>query len=238
MKNRRNHYRILHVDRDAPAEVIHASYRTLMHRLRIHPDLGGDEAEAALVNEAFATLSDPVKRAAYDRMLEPASAARPGRTARRTPVPARPSPPPNATVCSFCAAVSPGTDPARPEVTCTTCGSPLHPPPRHDAGDPSRRAMERLPRELPVAFRRAQSPSVVRRGATKDLSLNGMRLVSPIRLAIDERLLIDNSFCTAVAVVRSARPSVAPQGSGWEYGLEFLTLRFAHDRGGLISTIA
>ena len=33
----------------------------------MHPDLGGDHWHAALINEAFAALSDPEKRAAYDR---------------------------------------------------------------------------------------------------------------------------------------------------------------------------
>ena len=45
------------------------SYLTLMRRLKMHPDLGGDHARAALINEAFATLVDPVRRAAYDRVL-------------------------------------------------------------------------------------------------------------------------------------------------------------------------
>jgi hypothetical protein len=39
-QNRRNYYRILHVQPDAPMEVIRASYRTLMQKLRFHPDLG------------------------------------------------------------------------------------------------------------------------------------------------------------------------------------------------------
>jgi DnaJ-class molecular chaperone len=50
--NRRNYYRILHVQPDAPTEVIKSSYRTLMQRLKMHPDLGGDHSEAALINEA------------------------------------------------------------------------------------------------------------------------------------------------------------------------------------------
>ena len=32
MQNRRNYYRILHVQQDAPVEIIKTSYRTLMHR--------------------------------------------------------------------------------------------------------------------------------------------------------------------------------------------------------------
>ena len=69
MKNRRNHYRVLHVQPDAPLHVIKANYRTLMQTLRLHPDLGGNHATAVLINEAFATLKNPVRRAAYDREL-------------------------------------------------------------------------------------------------------------------------------------------------------------------------
>jgi curved DNA-binding protein CbpA len=42
MTNRRNHYRTLFVQPDASIEVIRANYRTLMRKLKLHPDLGGD----------------------------------------------------------------------------------------------------------------------------------------------------------------------------------------------------
>ncbi len=67
MKNRRNYYRILQVQCDAPLEIIHASYRTIMRELKQHPDLGGDQWNACVINEAYDTLSDNVKRAEYDR---------------------------------------------------------------------------------------------------------------------------------------------------------------------------
>ena len=68
-KNERNYYRVLYVQPDAPLEVIQASYRTIMQKLRAHPDLGGDHWNASIINEAFVTLSDPVKRAAYNEEL-------------------------------------------------------------------------------------------------------------------------------------------------------------------------
>ncbi len=67
--NRRNYYRILHVQMDAPTEIIKASYRTCMQKLRAHPDLGGDNWNAALINAALAVLSNPEKRQRYDREL-------------------------------------------------------------------------------------------------------------------------------------------------------------------------
>ena len=61
MKNRRNYYRVLQVQPDAPAEVIKASYRTLMQKLKHHPDLGGDQWNASIINQAYSVLSDEKK---------------------------------------------------------------------------------------------------------------------------------------------------------------------------------
>ena len=52
----RNYYDVLHVVRGAPTEIIRSSYRTLMQKLKCHPDLGGDVATAAIINEAYAVL--------------------------------------------------------------------------------------------------------------------------------------------------------------------------------------
>lgn len=68
-KNRRNYYRILHVQQDAPIEVIKSSYRTIMGELGSHPDRGGNHTEAILLNEAYQTLCNPRKRVEYDFLL-------------------------------------------------------------------------------------------------------------------------------------------------------------------------
>lgn len=69
MRNRRNFYRILQVQPDAPAAVIKNNYRILLQKLRMHPDLGGDQTDASLVNQAWQTLRDPTRRRAYDKQL-------------------------------------------------------------------------------------------------------------------------------------------------------------------------
>ncbi len=69
MQNRRNYYRILQVQPDAPIEVIKNNYRTLLQKLRLHPDLGGDPWNASQINQAWQTLRDPRQRAAYDKQL-------------------------------------------------------------------------------------------------------------------------------------------------------------------------
>jgi hypothetical protein len=66
---RRDYYRILQVAHDAHPEIVAAAYRALLRALRKHPDLGGTEAEAKLIIEAYSTLSHPDRRRAYDAWL-------------------------------------------------------------------------------------------------------------------------------------------------------------------------
>ncbi|MCK5888374.1 MAG: DnaJ domain-containing protein [Methylococcales bacterium] len=65
----RNFYRILQVQPDAPLSVIKNNYQTLLHKLRLHPDRGGDHQKASAIILAYATLRHTQKRAAYDRKL-------------------------------------------------------------------------------------------------------------------------------------------------------------------------
>jgi curved DNA-binding protein CbpA len=64
-----NYYRILQVQPDAPPEVIRHNYKILLKKIRIHPDLGGNDLDAALINVAYETLRHPEKRAEYDKLL-------------------------------------------------------------------------------------------------------------------------------------------------------------------------
>jgi curved DNA-binding protein CbpA len=81
------HYDRLGVTRNAPKEVIIAVYRAWMHALKAHPDLGGDEEVAKLINAAYEVLSDAEKRTAYDSSLDDKSLAEePKRRAPRTVV--------------------------------------------------------------------------------------------------------------------------------------------------------
>jgi len=71
MKTDTTHYDTLMVARDAPLEVIRAAYRALSQRH--HPDRNEGDAESTqlmqAINEAYAALSDPARRRAYDVWL-------------------------------------------------------------------------------------------------------------------------------------------------------------------------
>ena len=65
-------YRVLQVIPEAEPEVIQAAYRALARKY--HPDLGGSEAQMAMLNTAWETLRDEAERARYDQLRKEAAA--------------------------------------------------------------------------------------------------------------------------------------------------------------------
>lgn len=63
----RTHYEMLGVTPDADTAAIKAMYRKLIKTM--HPDVGGNSALFGLITEAKECLSDPSRRAEYDRSL-------------------------------------------------------------------------------------------------------------------------------------------------------------------------
>lgn len=77
------HYELLRVSRREQPEGVRLAYRRLAQRY--HPDRRQGSADAervmAALNEAYAVLSDPEQRAAYDRDLDLDNAGTPSRPA-------------------------------------------------------------------------------------------------------------------------------------------------------------
>lgn len=67
--SKRDYYQVLGVERGADEKAMKTAYRKLA--MQYHPDRNPDDAEAEALfkelNEAYAVLSDPQKKAAYDR---------------------------------------------------------------------------------------------------------------------------------------------------------------------------
>ncbi len=241
MDNRRNYYRILHVQPDAPTEIIRMSYLTLMQRMKMHPDLGGNHAMATLINEAFAILIDPEQRAVYDRTLA-RQHAYPGyrSNAEHRQHPDRPAPAPktaNPFACAFCGTAFSRAEISRKDAVCSFCDSPLYPASRHEHEDASRRAISRVPRRLPITFYLSWPQPSGMTGTTGDVSINGMRFTTDLDLVTNERLKIECDLCSAVAVVRHSHLVAGTTGT-WDIGVEFLTLLIKPTKGLLVSTKA
>lgn len=69
-----DYYSILQIIPQADSEVIQVVYRRLARKY--HPDANGDADKMKLLNEAYAVLSDPKQRAAYDKTYKPVVAVK------------------------------------------------------------------------------------------------------------------------------------------------------------------
>jgi len=228
MDNRRNLYRILHVQPDAPEEIIQASYRTLMMKLRRHPDLGGDHYTATLINEAYAVLSDPAKRAAYDEAwrsvaVSPRGTAEP---ATATPAPA----------CPFCGAAHGFTGRIHSAATCTTCNAPLAPAVRERL-DSGQRAVSRVPRRIGLTYFTGWPGQGPFPGETRDLSLHGLLFVANSALPVTKVLKVDCEALVALARVVACNDN-DPRDWRWLIRAEDFTVRFRRSRGGFFAARA
>jgi len=228
--NRRNWYRILHVQPEAPFEIIKASYRTLMTTLCQHPDRGGDHATAALINQAYAVLSDAEKRRQYDRFLA-LRKAHGTPQARQTPA-SRDGHTPTGRCCAFCAA--PVAVAIQPGMRCHRCDSPLASPSRTAAaakdGTWGRRTIGRIPRNDSVIVYLAW-PGHGQPARLRDLSPSGLCFVSAIDVREGQVLKITGAALESVARVVAVR-----SGSGSPcIHVRFLSVLFPVARGGFVS---
>jgi hypothetical protein len=238
-KNRRNHYRVLQVQPDAPIEVIKASYRTLMRTLKYHPDLGGDEWQAALVNEAYEVLTDTRKREAYDRERS-GLATHVGSTARlasahglATPVPAgRFLPEPvDARICAFCNTKN-GRSAQSVDEVCSGCDAPLWPVDL-TAPELTERAARRIEHHADIYYRVDSWKTGPTPARMSDLSPTGLRFVSGQRLIPGWVVKIDSPTLSAVAKVTRSE-AYDPLGL-FSTGVRLLTLKLARPTGTFVS---
>ena len=172
-----NFYQLLHVHPDAPAAIIQASYRTLMQKLKHHPDLGGSHSHAARLNEAYATLSNPTARAAYDKLkfgsgqVQASSAHHsPDRVTLAGKI-TEPNAPHQMLRCLFCDANNHEAD------ECDRCQSPLAPLAQVPVASSSKRLLERLEKLHPVTLYLYWPGSPIA-AQSLDISPRGMRFIA------------------------------------------------------------
>ena len=225
--NRRNHYRLLHVQPDAPAEVIKAAYRALIATR--HPDVGGDTYQAALINDAYAVLSDPATRAVYDARRAARAASRSG-SVDAPPVhrPARP-----AHACPMCHLTLPSK--LNWDTRCVRCRAPLAPVraagPRTKPAD--RRGIPRVSKsDWAILHVDWKSDAIDVR--MRDLSLDGISVYSGLELPLHRLVrIVGHSFDVVATVVGCRRLDAV-----FTVHAQLVTALFAEPTGGFVSTTA
>ena len=236
MKQKPNYYQLLHVQPDAPREIIRSSYRTMMQRMRMHPDLGGDGESAAALNEAYSVLMEPSNRAAYDRLrqeqeraLENAEAANDA-SGVNGPDDSPLMETAQTATCFFCNAPCDISVENAAGYFCGRCYSPLSKPELVQGDEDDRRSILRVPNDQVLEFRThwpQRDPYLARSG---DISLDGMRFLCTPGLQDGQIIKIDAMALRAVArVTRAVR-----LGESWEVGVKFLTVHFQQVRGSFI----
>ncbi len=226
MKNRRNYYRILQVQPDAPPEIIHASYRTLMRELKKHPDLGGSASEASILNEAYETLRDPLRRADYDKA---AFAGYPKGVSSRSRQPAV------AIACPICR--QPLSRNPKPGETCPTCRTPLKSDGSPKPEQANQRAFDRAKTSDLIVYH-ATWPGKAEQGRMIDLSPKGARFICGEKLALKTVLKISSRLFEASGTVTNLSENVSGRQKNYVVGVYFLAVHFKESRGTFLSTSA
>jgi DnaJ-class molecular chaperone len=77
----KNHYDTLRLERHASPQRVRHAYRRMAQKFHPdkHPGNGNSADLMAQINQAYAVLSDPARRAVYDAQLQPQSAPSAGR---------------------------------------------------------------------------------------------------------------------------------------------------------------
>ena len=232
-----DYYDVLHVSREAPLEIIRASYRTLMQKLKNHPDLGGDAETAANINEAYAVLGNPERRSEYDARFDMIE-----RIAKGVPEspPAEPVAQPARILdpfreCVFCAAPHAHGKVVDSDACCDTCSSPLSVAQNFRFESFGQRAVARIDKRQAVTFYTHWPQGVAHSGDTEDISLNGLRLVTRYGLRKGQRLKIVTNVLEAVASVSHCRFERRRWTTRCVAGVSFETLRFVQSVGGFVS---
>jgi hypothetical protein len=227
VKNRRNYYRILQVQPDASIEIIRASYRTQMRELKVHPDLGGAEFDAAVLNEAYEVLSNPERRAAYDKELfqKFAQSGQNRATIIQTIAPV---------ICPFCKKAQ-SRNPEPGEI-CSMCRTPLQSAFAEDVQSSGQRSLFRTSISEPIRYFTVW-PGQAKAGTMVDLSPKGMRFLCEEKLPPKSVLKISCEFLEASGEVTNIQEKESGGGrKQYAIGIFFLAVNFAEPKGTFLST--
>lgn len=227
MKTDKNYYQILHVQPEAPLEVIRSSYRTMMQKLKMHPDLGGDHKYAALINEAYTVLTNPSKRAEYDTNLKNVKQNKNSRREVKQRY--------DTEQCLFCQRPHNLGTLIQPESICANCASPLLAAKKQSLEKSGQRAIQRIGKHWPVKYYTQWDETFAYRGTTQNVSLHGILLLTTSPLTDGQIIKIVSKPLDCVAKVTNQQINSFGGNEEWRIGMEFLTLQLHNTQGTFIS---
>ena len=223
---------MLHVQQDAPSEVIRSTYRTMMQKMKMHPDLGGSQEDAALINEAYSVLMNSNARAEYDSFLSSVNNSDAKQSsqvnAQKTTRVIREN------QCPFCEYPHNHGQHMETDSQCNRCGSALFPAAKQDFELNGSRLINRIEKQWPVFFYLDWADSQSYIGKTQNVSLNGLQILSSTWVENGAVLKLSSHMLDAVAIVVNSRSDHALLRKRWRLGLEFITLRFHRAQGTFI----
>jgi curved DNA-binding protein CbpA len=222
-----------------------------MSTMRRHPDLGGDHETAALINEAYETLSDPAKRAVYDEaraakaMRASIRADRDSRTASGADSDEDSDSEVAATAgqarkardlvprCPFCRHAVMRRMAREPR--CERCQAPLRPVsvPQTPRAEGERRGIPRVSKaDWAVLHLVARDAGLDVR--LRDLSPDGISIFSGRALPMHQRIRIRNPQLDVIADVVACRRA----GTVFTVHAVLVTAYYPHDTGVFVSATA
>lgn len=202
-QERRNLYRILFVQPEAPPELITAAYRCLMTQLRNDPDFGANPERAARINQAYQILRDPARRKAYDnsRQRPLSTRIRPAEGGSRA------APRAAGRVCPFCSLEVPQR--VDRDTRCLRCASPLAPV-AYDLAthrEPfGRRSAPRVEKNCRVTVHTAPHGAPIS-AVLRDLSVTGVSLNTAAAVPVGGNIRIEALGMDVIAHVIKVQPN-------------------------------
>ena len=222
-----NFYAVLGVDREATRAEIRDAYRRRMQQADAHPDRGGDTQLAALINKAYAVLSNPAHRRDYNARLDVLDLVARRRAAGSAFEAAKATP----DTCPFCLQPTTYGTVDRPVESCASCGSVLNSVETLPLGQSGKRAVPRFGRslDLTVYTQRKQRQGLVAR--TEDFSPHGVRMTVQGKLRPGQRVRLVSDVFEAVGEVAHCARGCSRWRGPTTVGIAFLTLRFTRPVG-------
>jgi len=213
----------------------------MMQKMKMHPDLGGDQQDAALLNEAYSVLMNPETRAEYDASLAQQTQTVSAKTNvydSNNHVHSVIKKVFSANSCTFCDLPHNYGQSVKSDNICQRCASSLYPASKQSLGQSGNRIIERIEKQWPVTFYMHWSDNRSYIGKTQDVSLNGIQMLTNTFVENGQVLKLSSHTLDAVAVVVNYRSDHTMLRKRWRVGLEFLTLRFHRAQGTFIRTNA